>query len=109
MRFFQRARLARLLAIGLLDAEQLDFHPFRRDRRRIDDHERAVGAAGSVMQRARHQLLARTGGADDHDAAVGLGGAVDGLAKLVHAGGAPGQNACGRRQLLEFLDFALEP
>ena len=53
--------------------------------------------------------LPDAGGADDQDAAVGLGGALDGLAQLVHAGGAAGQNACGRRQLLEFLHLALEP
>jgi len=86
MGFFQRAGLARLLAIGLFDPEQFDLHPFRRDRRRVDDHEGAVGTARGVVQRARHQFLARARRADDHDAAVGLGGAVDGLTKLVHGG-----------------------
>ena len=90
-------------------AEQLDFHPLRRDRRGVDDHERAVGAARGVVQRARRQFLAGAGGADDQDAAVGLGGAVDGLAQLVHAGRAAGQHARGRRQLLQFLDLALQP
>ncbi len=61
-----------------------------------------------VMQRARRQFLAGAGGTDDQDAAVGLGGAFDGLAQLVHAGGAPGQHACGRSQLLELLHLALE-
>ena len=45
MGFFQRAGLALLLAIGLLDAEQLDFHALRRDRRGVDDDERSFGAA----------------------------------------------------------------
>jgi hypothetical protein len=36
-------------------------------------------------------------------------GAVDGLAKLVHRSGTPCQNACRRRELLEFLDLAPEP
>ena len=47
-------------------------------------------------------------GTDDQDAAVGLGRPLDGLAQLVHAGRAAGQQACGRRELLEFLDLALE-
>ena len=94
--------------LRLLDAEQFDFHPLRRDRRGVDDDERSLGAARCVVQRARRQFLARAGGADDQDAAVGLGGPVDGLAQLVHAGGAAGQNARGGRQLLEFLHLALE-
>ena len=61
------------------------------------------------MQRARRQFLAGAGGADDQDAAVGLGGPLDGLAQLVHAGGAAGQDARRRRELLEFLHFALQP
>ena len=103
MGLFQRAGLARLLAIGLLDAEQFDFHPLRRDRRGVDDDERSLGAGRGIVQRARGQFLAGAGRADDQDAAVGLGGALDGLAQLVHAGRAAGQRARGRRQLLEFL------
>ncbi len=61
------------------------------------------------MQRARRQFLAGAGGADDHDAAVGLGGPLDGLAQLVHAGGAAHQRARRRRKLLQFLHFALQP
>src|ERR1700716_837087 len=60
------------------------------------------------MQGARRQFLAGAGGADDQDAAVGLGGPLDGLAQLVHAGGASGQHARRRRQLLEFLPLALQ-
>ena len=92
----------------LLDAEQFDFHPLRRDRRGVDDDEWSFCTARGVVQRARRQFLARTGGADDQDAAVGLGRAVDGLAQLVHAGGAAGENAGGGSQLLEFLHLALE-
>ena len=47
-------------------------------------------------------------GTDDQDAAVGLGGPLDGLAQLIHAGGAPGQDARRRRELLELLHFALQ-
>ena len=61
------------------------------------------------MQRARRQFLAGAGRADDQDAAVGLGGPLDGLAQLVHAGGAAGQDARRRRELLEFLHLALQP
>ena len=95
--------------LALLDPEQFDFHPLRRDRRGVDDDERPLGTARGMMQRPRRQFLARTGRTDDQDAAVGLGGPVDGLAQLVHAGRAPGQNARRRSQLLEFFHFALEP
>ena len=108
MGLLQRAGLARLLAVRLLDAEQFDLHPLRRDRRGVDDDERSFCTARCIVQRARGQFLARTGGADDQDAAVGLGRPVDGLAQLVHAGGAAGENAGGGSQLLEFLHFALE-
>ena len=109
MGFFQRAGLALLLAVGLLDAEQLLFHALRRDRGGIDDDKRPFGAARGRMQRARRQLLAGPGGADDQDAAVGLGRAVDGLAQLVHAGRAAGQDARRRRHLLQLPHLALEP
>ena len=95
MGLFQRTGLARVFAIGLLDAEQFDFHALRRDRRGVDHDKRAVGAARGVMQRARGQFLARAGRADDQDAAVGLGRAIDGLAQLVHAG-ASGRSGCWR-------------
>src|SRR5581483_4862496 len=54
-------------------------------------------------------FLAGAGRADDQDAAVGLGRALDGLAQLVHAGRMPGQDAGGRRQLLQLPHLALEP
>src|SRR6267154_6578917 len=60
------------------------------------------------MQRARRQFLSRTGRPNDQDAAIGLGGPLNGLAQLVHAGRAAGQNAGRRRELLEFLHFALQ-
>jgi len=50
MGFFQRTGLALLLAIGLLDTEQLDLHPFRRNRSSVDDDERPFGAARCIMQ-----------------------------------------------------------
>ena len=61
------------------------------------------------MQRTGCQLLARAGRSDNHNTAVGLGRALDGLAKLIHASGASRQNASCRCELLEFLDFALQP
>jgi len=45
MGLLERARLARLLAIGGFDTEQFDFHPLRRDGGGVDDDERALGAA----------------------------------------------------------------
>src|ERR1700686_143439 len=61
------------------------------------------------MPRARRPFLTSSGRPDDQDAAIGLGGRLDGLAQLIHAGGASGQDARRRRQLLEFLHFALQP
>ena len=60
MGLFQRPGLARLFAVRLLDAEQFELHPLRRDRRRIDDDERAFGALRGVVQRASGQFLTRT-------------------------------------------------
>src|SRR5258707_4214475 len=60
------------------------------------------------MQRACRQFLARTGGTDDQDAAIGLSGPLNGLAQLIHAGGASGQDARRRRELLEFFYFAFQ-
>ncbi len=72
--FFQRTRLARMLAIGLFDPEQFDLHALRRNRRGVDHDKRSLRAARGVVQRARRQFLARAGGPDDQDAAIGLGG-----------------------------------
>ena len=94
--------------LDCFDPEQFDFHPLRRDGRGVDDDERSLGAARGDMQRARRQFLARAGRADDQDAAIGLGRPLDGLAQLVHAGGAASQRACSRRKLLQFLHLALE-
>jgi len=52
------AGLALLLAVGLLDAEQFDFHALRRNRRGVDDDEGSFGAARRIVQRARRQFLA---------------------------------------------------
>src|ERR1700678_4286136 len=60
------------------------------------------------MQRACGQLLARPRRADDQDSAIGLGGPLNGLAQLIHAGGASGQDSGCRRELLELLYFALQ-
>jgi len=77
MGFFQRTRPALLLAIGLLDTEQLDLI-------------RSGVIAGSVLTtkgpserpdalcRVRAaQFLAGAEGPDDQDAAIGLGGPLD--------------------------------
>src|SRR6266851_5352011 len=108
MRLLQRTGLAWLFAIGLFDTEQFDFHSLRRNRRGVDDDERSFGSIRCVMQRARRQFLSGTGRPDDQDAAIGLGGPLNGLAQLIHAGRAAGQNAGRRRELLEFLHFALQ-
>src|ERR1700722_14767493 len=60
------------------------------------------------MQRACRKFLARPRRADDQDSAIGLGGPLNGLAQLIHAGGASGQHARCRRELLEFLHFAFQ-
>ena len=71
MRLLERADLASSGAVRLFDAEQLDLHALRRDRRRVDDDERPAGATRQRVDGARDQLLAGTGRADDQDAAVG--------------------------------------
>ena len=109
MRLFQRAGLASFRAVGLIDAEQFDFHALRRDRGGIDDDERAVRAAGQLMERARGKFLAGAGGADDQHAAVGRRHAFDRLAQLADRRRAADQRRRHRRQLLELLDLALEP
>ena len=107
MGLFQRAGLTCVLTIGL-DAEQFDFHALRRNRRRVDHDERSVGTAGGIVECARGQFLACTRRPHDQNSAVRLGRAVDGLPQLVHAGRAARHDAGSRRQLLEFLDFALQ-
>ena len=98
-----------LLAARLLDAEQLDLHPLRRDRRGIDDDEGRVRARLTVawMVRAVSSLPAPDG-PDDQDAAVGRRDLVDGLAQLVASRRAADQRRRMRRELLELLDLALE-
>ena len=83
MRLLQRADLALLGAVRLLDAEQLDLHALRRDRGGVDDHERPVARGRQRVQMARGQLLAGARGADDQDAAVGRRDLLDRLAELI--------------------------
>ena len=91
VRLLQRARLARLLAVGLLDAKQFFFHPLRRDGGRVDDDKRPLRTCRSIVQRACGQLLAGSRRADNHDTAVSLGRAFNRLTQLIHACGAPRQ------------------
>jgi len=106
VRFFERADLAFLTAVRLLDAEQFGFHPFRAHRRRVDDDERAFGAARQGVQRAGRKLLAGAGWADDQDPAVGGRHLLDGLAQLVDRGRAANQRR--GRELLERPHLPLE-
>ena len=67
-----------------LDAEKLNFQPLRRERRRIQHHERSIFAGGTVMDQARYHLLARAGRAGDQDAAIGRRHLFDRLLQLDH-------------------------
>ena len=58
MRLFERARLAALRAVGLINAEQFDFHALRRDGGGIDNNKGAVRARRQLMKCARGQFLA---------------------------------------------------
>ena len=58
MGLLERADLALLAAVRLLDAEQLDLHPLRRDGGGVDDDEGRGRAVGQRMDGARGQLLA---------------------------------------------------
>src|SRR5262249_44890766 len=65
-------------SVELLSPEQLDFHPLRRDCRRVDDDERACSARRQSMNGPRGQFLAGARGPDDEDSAVGGRDLVDG-------------------------------
>jgi hypothetical protein len=92
--------LALLAAVRLLDAEQFDLHPFRRDGSRVDDDERRGRAVGQHMDGARGQLLAGARWPDDEDAAVGRGDLLDGVAQMVDRAGAADESRRIRRELL---------
>ena len=93
-------------AVAALDAEQFDFHVFRRDRGGVDHHERAVGARRMAVNGARGEFLAAAGRPDDEDAAVGRRHFLDGLAQLVGGGRMADQSRGERRKLLELAHFA---
>jgi len=83
MGFFQCAGLARLLAVALLDPEQFDFHPLRRDRGSVDDDKRPFGAPEAWCSVRAASSLPEPEGPTIRMRAVGLGGPLDGLAQLV--------------------------
>src|SRR5439155_8973160 len=60
-----------------LVAEQLALEEFRRQRRAIDFHERAVAPRRALMDRARHQLLADAALAAEQDGDVAVGDLFD--------------------------------
>src|SRR5712692_1135737 len=109
MRLLERADLAGLRPVRLLDAEELDLHALGRDGSRVDDDERRAVAARHGVDGARGELLAGAGGTDDQDAAVGRRDLVDGLAQLVDRARMPDQRGLIWRELLQRLDLALEP
>ena len=85
---------------GLLDAEQLDLHPLRRDGGGVDDDEGRGRAIGQRMDGARGELLAGARGPDDEDAAVGRGDLLDGVAQMVDRAGAADEGRRIGRELL---------
>ena len=108
MGLLQCAGLAALRPIGLIDAEEFDFHALGRDRRRIDDDKRTIGAGRLLVKCSRCEFLARARRSDDQHAAVCGGDAFNRLAQLPDRGGTPDQGRRDRRKLLELLDLALE-
>src|SRR5690606_1503683 len=60
MRLLERADLARLAAVRLLDAEQFDLHALGGDGGGVDDDEWPLRAFGEIMDRARGEFLARS-------------------------------------------------
>ena len=109
MRLLERADLALLRAVRLLDAEQLDLHALGRDRGGVDDDERPAARGRTAREMARGQLLAGARRADDQDAAVGRRDLLDRLAQLVDRRRAADHAGRHRRERLELLDLALEP
>ena len=69
----------------------------------------ACARADCAWMRARRQLLAGAGRPDDQDAAVGRRRLFDRLPQLVHDRRVTDHRRRQRRELLERLDFALEP
>ncbi len=108
MRFLERTDAPRA-ALAALDAEQLGLHRVGRDHRRIERHERAAGARGGGVQRARGKLLARARCARDHYAGVGRRDAVDRLAELIDGDRGADDAACLPRPRFEVTHFSLEP
>src|SRR3546814_3113053 len=52
--------------------EQLAFEQVLGDRRAVDRHELAVGAAAGIVQPARQKFLAGAAGAQQHDRNIGV-------------------------------------
>jgi hypothetical protein len=108
MRLFEGARFAAFQAVGLIDAEQFCFHPVRRNRGRVNDHERTIRASRQLMERARGEFLARSRGADDQHAAICRRHAFDCLSQLGNRRRMANQRPLHWRQLFELLDLAFK-
>ena len=95
---------------GCLDAEQLDLHPLGRDRGRVDDDERPVGARRHARGcvRAASSLPAPDGPTIRMRLLVGATFSMVWRSWLID-GERPTSVDRHRRQLLELLDLALEP
>ena len=77
MGVFERAGFASFRPIGLVDAEQFDFHPLRRNCGGIYDNKRSVRPSRKLVKGARGEFLAGTRWADDKHAAIGRRYAFD--------------------------------
>ena len=108
MGLLQRANLALLRAIGLLDAEQLDLHEVGRDGGRVDDDKRPIRTCRKPVQMASGKLFARARGPDDHDPAVGGRDLLDRLAELVDRRRTADHADRHGRERLQVADLALE-
>ena len=105
MRLLERADPARPVGAGL-DPEQFALHAVGRDRRRVDDDERAVGARGMGVDQARRQLLAGARGPGDQHARIGGADALDQPAQIGHRRGGADERQFGAGLCAQFADLA---
>ena len=108
VRLFERADTSRPVG-GRFDAEQLALHVLGRDRGRVEDDERTVGAHRVGVDEARRQLLARPGGAGDQHPRIGGPQPLDDALEIDdRRGGA--DDAIGRaRARAQVADLAFQP
>ena len=110
MRLFQRAELAPVRAVGLIDAEQFDFHALRRDRGGIDDDEGTAGARRQLDGWCARRAPCRSRTGPTMRMRLLVGATLSMVWRNCSiAARVPDQRRRQRRQLLELLDLALEP